>query len=180
MVENRSPPSPGIPAPAELVTPDAAHLTSVAELAPKAIDPRILEIGEYWLRIRPARGLLPGRQHLDPVDIPKLLPIVFLADVERGVEPRFRWRLRGTTLEIISGRDYTGRYFDQTYGDFATSRARKQLIAVANGAACWWLGQPFSTRPRDVTHAERLMLPLAADGRNVDMILGLTVFALKS
>jgi hypothetical protein len=180
MAENEAPPRAGQIKPLEMVSADAAQAESVADLAPKAIDPRIAKVADYWLRIRPKRGLLPGRANLDPVDIPKLLPILYLVDIERGPELRFRWRLRGTTLEFISGRDYTGLYFDQTYDDFSTSRTRAQLLAVANGAACWWLGHPFSARPRDVTHAERLMLPLAADGRNVDMILGLTVFTLKN
>ncbi len=51
----------------------------------------IREIYDYWVSINPADGA-PARRDLDPVDVPKLLPNLWMANVER--EPiRFRFRL---------------------------------------------------------------------------------------
>lgn len=45
---------------------------------------------EYWHSKRPSDAALPGRQHVDPLEIPSLLPHLFLIDVVR--EPlRFRY-----------------------------------------------------------------------------------------
>ena len=52
---------------------------------------------DYWCRMAPP-GRLPGRQHVDPIDIPHLLPNIWLLDVHR--DPiRFWRRLVGTRIE---------------------------------------------------------------------------------
>ena len=57
---------------------------------------------DYWCRIAPA-GRLPGRQHFDPLDIPHLLPNIWLLDVHR--DPiRFWRRLVGTRIEEFAGK----------------------------------------------------------------------------
>src|SRR5258708_36707350 len=62
---------------------------------------------DYWVKIRPGGVALPGRQHLDPIEIPDLLPYFFLIDVEK--EPlRFRYRVVGTTLETELAHKFTG------------------------------------------------------------------------
>ena len=61
---------------------------------------------DYLAGVAPP-GRLPGRQHIDPVDFPTLLPFVNLVDVEReqgegeqgardAGRMRFRYRLVGT------------------------------------------------------------------------------------
>src|SRR5260370_40649224 len=68
---------------------------------------------DYWLSIKPAGGL-PGRQHFDPLDIPDLMPRVWMLDVLR--EPlRYRYRLAGTKEVGTLEREVTGRMFDQVH-----------------------------------------------------------------
>jgi hypothetical protein len=62
---------------------------------PPGANAKIVAIYDYWRRIAPGPGLLPGRQHLDPADIPKLLLSVRLL----GTPPRFRARRIGTALQ---------------------------------------------------------------------------------
>jgi hypothetical protein len=72
--------------------------------------PNARELTDYWLSIHPASGL-PGRQQLDPSDIPKLLSNILLVDIDSRT-PRFTWRLMGTSLTKIFNCDHTGLPFE--------------------------------------------------------------------
>jgi len=64
----------------------------------------------YWLAIRPVQGLLPGRQHFDPLAIPKVMPRLWLLDVVREAGTmRFRYRLVGTKEVETLQREVTGQ-----------------------------------------------------------------------
>src|SRR5260370_41126453 len=66
---------------------------------------------DYWLSIKPAGGL-PGRQHFDPLDIPHLMPRVWMLDVLR--EPlRYRYRLARTKAVGTLGRQGHGRTVEE-------------------------------------------------------------------
>lgn len=60
---------------------------------------------EYWDSL-PKRNGLPGREDFDPLDIPWLLPDVFVVDVQS--EDRFVYRLAGTRLEQLYRRSLKG------------------------------------------------------------------------
>src|SRR5204863_3178147 len=74
----------------------------------QALHPKIARAFAYWRSIHPAPGVLPGRQHLDPMAIPDVLPGVWLLDVERAPLRRrsetkcCRIRRGGRTLRWIS------------------------------------------------------------------------------
>ncbi|MBL8689533.1 MAG: PAS domain-containing protein [Rhodospirillaceae bacterium] len=128
----------------------------------------------YWRRLVPAG--LPGRQHVDPVEIgATLLPHIFLADVLDDGR-RFRWRLIGTHIVNHAASDDTGRDLDATIapamretiiGHYReTMRTRHPLCHRSK----------FVGRDRRVYRYERVLMPLAADGSAIDMILGGAVF----
>src|SRR3546814_18827524 len=71
--------------------------TLSAIILPEDAAPKIKALLAYWQSIHPAGGGLPGRRHLDPVDIPELLPNIWMIDVKRG-PLRFRFRLVGTEI----------------------------------------------------------------------------------
>lgn len=77
------------------------------ELLNRSLHPKIRGLTEYWVSIRPP-GLLPGRQHFEPLDVPALLPNLWLVDVIRGAAPRFRYRLVGTNIARAFDGDPTG------------------------------------------------------------------------
>lgn len=57
-----------------LQTANADAQASVELQTPPAdCEPKIRAAYDYWRRIHPAQGL-PGRQHFDPANIPRLLP----------------------------------------------------------------------------------------------------------
>ncbi|HEX3497840.1 MAG TPA: PAS domain-containing protein, partial [Stellaceae bacterium] len=74
-------------------------------------NPRIAQFFDYWLSIKPGNGL-PGRQHFDPLDIPLLMPRVWMLDVLRA-PLRYRYRLAGTKEVETLQREVTGLMFDE-------------------------------------------------------------------
>lgn len=139
-------------------------------------DGRIAELFDYWLSIAPAPGLLPGRQHFDPVQLPRLLRWIWLVEFEH--QPlRFRYRLVGTEHVAALGRDATGQWLDDAHPHFTISSAYQQFVAAAERSEPgYYHGEPVYYLRRDWMTIERLILPLARNGRDTDLLLGLTVF----
>ena len=146
---------------------------------PEGADARVRQLYAYWLSIHPAGGGLPGRQHVDPAAISGLLPGIWLVDVQR--EPlRFRYRLVGTNHVAVIGRDLTGQWIDEAHASFLPSAAYAQFVAaVERGEPGYRSGHPFIIVPKDYLTMERLILPLARDGTNVDMLLAISVYHKK-
>lgn len=134
---------------------------------------------EYWLDIHPGGDLLPGRQHFDPAELggrhPALLQHLWLVDVER--QPlRFRLRLVGSAVYMTSPFARAGHYVD----DFIDPASRTETLQssftrlVETGAPEFRRGRPPLPSRRNARELSRLSLPLAADGRRIDMILNIT------
>lgn len=138
--------------------------------------PSISWIYDYWRAISPA-GRLPGRQHMDPLDIaPVILPDIWLLDVVRP-GPRFRFRLIGTEIVRKLGRDFTGRWLDETDDAF---RQRPEIIeryvaTVETGRPTYRIGPARITRTKEFEMLQNIFLPLAADGETVDILLALSI-----
>ena len=143
-------------------------------------DPGVREIYAYWCSIRPPDTRLPGRQHMDPLDIPRLLAQVWLADIERNPF-RARFRLVGSAFVKTMGLDLTGAYLDECFDNFTGSEPHDALVEVcSSGIPAWRRGAALLTRPGyNAKQIERISLPLAADGETVDLILGLSVHVLQ-
>jgi hypothetical protein len=144
-----------------------------AELPP--CDERIAALHAYWRRIRPADGRLPGRQHVDPVAIPRLLPWVWMVDVQQAPR-RFKYRLIGTEVVRAMGCDQTGKWIDEAYRGWEAGATYPQFLAAAEGMICYRRGAPVVHVPKEYLLTERLLLPLARDGTAVDMLLALTLY----
>lgn len=142
---------------------------------PEHCDPRIKELVSHWNGLRPDGGL-PGRQHLDPVRIPSVLANIWLVDVQR--EPmRFRFRLVGTRVVEFLGRDPTGRWIDDVYPSFTGTPVEMEFVACATtGELRWRRGAPMMEASKDYVQVERIALPLAANGSDVDMLLCLSLY----
>lgn len=139
--------------------------------------PKITRIIEHWRAIAPAPGRLPGRQHFDPIAVPDLLPHLWLIDVERRPALRFRYRLIGTALIEAGVPMRRGDYFDEVTNQPAREEVASTLQSVVSDRRLdWRRGTPKVAHAKHVSELERVMLPLAADGETVDMLLGLTLF----
>ena len=128
------------------------------------------ELFAYWAGLR-QRGTLPGRRDLDPGRIKRLLPTVSLTQVIR--EPLdYRLRLAGTALYGVYGGEITGKRLTDVYNTAAADYWRAELDQVvadrrprAGHHSMAWRGAAHTT-------LLWLRLPLASNGRDVDVILG--------
>lgn len=138
---------------------------------------KITMLYRHWLAIRPAPDLLPGRQHFDPLAVPPLLSAIWMLDVQR--EPlRFKYRLLGTDHVAAMERDVTGRWVDELFPDFTAEPNYSQCLAAAErGQVCFYKGPPLYHVRKDYLAMERILLPLARDGRTVDMLLAMTLYS---
>ena len=123
----------------------------------------------YWRQQSPPNRL-PGRADIDPVDIRNALPHVMLIDV---LESRrdFVYRLVGTHIVQAAGFDFTGwtvaEFFASTSDD---GRIEEYVQVAAEGHPRYGY---YRMLDPDRSHFfyERLIMPLAADGEKVDMLL---------
>ena len=128
------------------------------------------ELFAYWARLR-RQGVLPGRADLDPAGFKRLLPTVSLIDVRNN--PReYRLRLAGTGLYGVYGGEITGKRLTDIYNSSAADYWRRELDQVVQERkprvghhSMAWRGAAHMT-------LLWLRLPLASNGRDVDVILG--------
>lgn len=138
--------------------------------------PKLQRIYQYWQHIHPPTGL-PGRQHVDPLDFPDLLPGIWLLDVQR--QPfRLRYRLAGTRIVDAIGREVTGLWIDEAHPHHISdpSYLGRYRLAVETKTPNRRRGRPKTWLSEDYREVENVVLPLATDGETVDMLMVLTVF----
>ncbi|MEK9968883.1 MAG: PAS domain-containing protein [Ferrovibrio sp.] len=151
-------------------------------ILPDDAHPVIRQGLEYWRSSAPGPGRLPGRQHIDPLGMPALLPYAWLLEVHPPAAeisiPRFRFRLVGSHVDLGLGGQMTGSWLHdlETGFDAVSGRSRSFVDAATTGQISHRRGAPRFSMNSESAELERVMMPLASDGRNVDMLLGFTVF----
>ena len=144
--------------------------------APRAAVRAHEELFAYWASLREG-AQLPGRRHLDPGGIKRLLPTVSLIDVvpqAPGEGPlEFRMRLAGTGLYGVYGREITGKRLADIYNSAAADYWRAELTKVVADRRPAVGVHSLAWRGASHLSILWLRLPLASDGDRVDMILGL-------
>jgi len=139
--------------------------------------PRFQELATY-LAAKAPNGKLPGRQHVDPVEIPKLLPYLSLVDVVREAgRLRYRFRLVGTDVVAKTATDMTGKWVEDAFpAEAATAIVRAYDGVVATLTPHHW-ATVMSVPGREHIRFERIVFPLASDGETIDMLIGVYAFA---
>ena len=133
-------------------------------------DLRLRALYDYWQRKRGDRAL-PSRADIDPIELKDLLGNLFLVDV--NYQPlSFRYRLAGTNIVQVLGRELTGRTADELDGlPISPQLIKKHFSEVV-------LSREPSYKVLDVIVDSgpivyrRLLLPLSPDGGTVNMLLG--------
>ena len=130
---------------------------------------RIHKLNAYWLA--KAKGRVPSRSDIDPVDVRELLPNLMLIDVV-GDPARFRYRLVGTRVVQYTGFDFTGRCIDEMVfqgRDFMEQCYRRMLAErrPVFGHYAWLV------RSRHFGQCEFAVFPLSDDGVAVNRAVGI-------
>ncbi|MDR3509741.1 MAG: PAS domain-containing protein [Caulobacteraceae bacterium] len=128
------------------------------------------ELFAYWASRRQG-ALLPGREAIHPAHFKRHLPTVSLIDVLP--DPRdYRLRLAGTGLYNVYGREITGRTLQEVYNSAAAEYWRAELDKIVDQRRPGVGVHNFAWRGAGHLSILWLRLPLATNGRDVDMILG--------
>lgn len=92
---------------------------------------------------------------------------------------RFRYRLVGTLIRDAAERELTGLWLEEAHPHLArTAGSLERFRTVANaGIPSRRRGKPMLfLAHKDYQEIENVLLPLAFDGKTVDVILAATVF----
>lgn len=135
--------------------------------------PEHLDAYAYWSARKPSVGLLPSRQDLDPLEMPRtLLPWVNLIEVHLdGDSVRYRHRLVGTGIVDMRNRDGTGCWFEDLYDDERLARLYLILDEVVRNCQPRIVQDDLGNTGRAHRTLQSLVLPLASDGVTVDMLM---------
>jgi hypothetical protein len=139
----------------------------------REMHPRLERLRAFW-QGRCTPGRLPSRGDFSARALKPWLPNVAIIGVE-GSPPRFKIRLMGTACVRYAQADYTGRYVDEC----AEPEDRESWLApyracVAGKQPVWRNGIHAGEDFSGLT-TQRLYLPLAQDGVDVDFILACVV-----
>ena len=131
------------------------------------------EMFAYWASRRQG-GRLPGRASIQPDHFKRHLPTISLLDVF-GDPPDYRLRLAGTGLYGVYGREITGQRLEEVYATPAAEYWRAELDKVVESRRPGVGVHSLAWRGSAHLSILWLRLPLASNGRDVDMILGYDV-----
>jgi len=121
-------------------------------------------------------GRLPTRGMFEPTAIYRLLPQVWIADVQR--EPlRLAVRLVGTKVVEALGRDVTGLSFADAFAGLdPVHDLERYAFTVATRRGTWRRGPAWFDVGQGWAEIEDVVMPFAADGATVDMLYCCAVF----
>jgi hypothetical protein len=133
------------------------------------------EMFAYWASRRQG-GRLPGRASIHPAHFKRHLPTVSLIDVARTQgATEYRLRLAGTGLYGVYGREITGKLIEDVYLGPAAAYWREELDKIVESRKPGVGVHNLSWRGASHLSILWLRLPLASNGKDVDMILGYDV-----
>ena len=153
--------------------PEPALTATTVAAASRISDPGLSRLYAYWDGKRGNRRF-PSRKDLDPVDIPTLLPGMFLVDVRRDPFDLF-FRLAGTVLSVCYGSDVTGARLIDLNGSQTLELYRRAADTVRTAEPILVSGV-LQTPAEIYRRADHLLLPLGESVDRVDMLVGGAIF----
>lgn len=157
------------------MTTEHPSFRRAGELLLEAQSEGIRDLLRNWMSIHP-KDRLPGRQHFDPLAVPRVLKNVVLTEVERDPY-RFRVRVLGTAVADAFGRDFTGKYLDEVFAGHDASLSHSLRVqAIETALPCLRPAVPGTFQGMEIAPLEGIHLPLAADGAAVDHVLSMFVY----
>lgn len=134
--------------------------------------PQLSALHQRWLELR-GGDAIPPRTAFDPLDFKPFLGNIFMIEVDDAGE-RFKYRLVGTLIVEVVGRDSTGRWLDDAYADsspvisFYRELVRRRSPGRSHGIV-EWVG-------KDHMRFETGTFPLALDDGRIGRFVGATYY----
>jgi hypothetical protein len=123
---------------------------------------------------------MPTRSEITPRDLKDMLPHIVMFERIGENPSRYRWRLVGTAVTEVAGRENSGKTFEETIPPEHLTRWTECGDLILDG------GQPVRMLGRVHLHgreyldAENLYVPLANDNGDPSFILGLCRYTPRS
>jgi hypothetical protein len=134
---------------------------------------RVRDVCDHWRSLLDGSAL-PARRKLDPVQMKRSLPFLWIVEKEAGASGRYMLQLTGEEVNRLFGESLRGRYIDDIFPpSIATEVGRKFDAVVETPALVWTLGPFFQSLPNGPV-GECAVVPLVADGGR-RALLGVTV-----
>lgn len=138
------------------------------------LPPVLVELYDYWHQRVDGSGVMP-RDRFDPMDIPRLLPHVFLMDVvhdEVGVSRRFKYRLTGTFIDQRIGRQIIGLFMEDIRKGETLQHLLELFERCVDKRVAAYATSNLTGESSPISIFHRLVLPVTFTGARVDQMLG--------
>ena len=150
---------------------------SFAEFLAAVENPDLRAVAIHWNEARGAKTM-PGWSDIDPAAIGKQLSIIWSWKYDPATD-RFTGRLAGEDINAIFGKSMRGadmQEFFKNWNYTAIFARHKKVVATP----CFAHGKGFVfIHAGRHGHGERIILPLAADGKHGDGVFGATAYYLR-
>lgn len=127
---------------------------------------------DYWNTMREGRPA-PLRREIQPGDIKRILPHVFILERESGTS--FRYRLAGTGLCNVYGMEFRNHNMLSMWQDDCQSSLAHALNDVTANASVSIVEYTAATTDHREATFEMILLPLAQDNGVITRVLGAAV-----
>lgn len=131
--------------------------------------PAVKAMYGYW-KSKCRGDRLPRRADIDPLDIPRLLPLITLVEAVADAR-RYVYRLVGTKEVEVRGRDPTGRSVLEGFFGPSLDDALRCYDTVVASKRPLYDDTPYMTPDHRYSDDETLFLPLSDDGETVNRII---------
>lgn len=146
----------------------------VAAVAAQLQDRRTRSLLAHWSEMRDGK-LVPGWSDLDLTRIPETAPVIW-SWVYDGAANQFKGRLDGTEIRRFMGRPISNLTLAEYFAGWNYDDILARHLRVVNGPAIALGHGVVFCRGDQQGIGERLILPLAEDGRHVDGLIGATAY----
>jgi hypothetical protein len=123
----------------------------------------------YWDALRGDRAA-PERGEIEPGEIRHILADAFILELDEDRQAEFR--LGGTRLCALFGRELKGRPFPELWPEAGRTEARRWLDIVTDETAGLVAGLVGTTQDGATVNLEMLLLPLRHRGKTHTRIMG--------
>jgi hypothetical protein len=138
-----------------------------------------LQLGyRYWEAKRAGRRM-PARADIDPAEMVPFLSHVVLVDVLTD-PPDFRYRLMGTTVDLHMLRPYTGIRISDIPHQRPPSRMWDNFTSVVVNREPIVTNVPYVGPHKEFLQVQDIIMPLSADGTNVNMLFAIVDFVSRA
>lgn len=142
---------------------------------PPIVDGELRTFFEYWLDLGRASGGLPSAQAFDPLRVTRLLPYLWLIEVDPESR-RLRTRLAGENVNAVYHRNIGGKFFAEVYADEDLRRITERVCRCLTDPAILYSHGYVYEAVGGYCLGERLGLPMLGRDGGTSVLLGATIY----